>query len=314
MFPSGGLGAEASHDKPELPRGAPRESQLRAGNSSSSSSNAAAPSFGMRDQTVPSPLSGGRSGLTEGKDHSGPPSIPSRMGDRGAFACRSRPGSGFHGPGTANGAARGRGDPRGGGSQGYGYGGDFRNSGRSPGRWNGAGRGREWDRERELDWEHRSKWDRERDREGDPDRDKAPERDRGMREWERGRGRPGGSDRGGSENFSPLMSASDPYSSVNRVSRRPLGVQDRHTRVCPSPTPPSPVAAAAAAAVPKAALSEEERQKQAEVVAEEARAFAERERRIAERGDEVWWLMKIAKRLLSLSRQSGSRQDEDSRI
>lgn len=104
------------------------------------------------------------------------------------------------------------------------------------------------------------------------------------------------------------MSASDPYASANRPSRRPLEGQEG-ARASPSASPAvgatAVPAASAAAAKPasKAAcgakvMTDEERKRQAEAVAEEARACAERERRLAERSDEV---CQVAARLIAFA-------------
>lgn len=265
-----------------------RDGQAR-GPSRSPSSYPLAPSSGPREHSMPSPLGSGRPGPGMGSNdfYGGPPSITSRMGERGSLGSRPGPGNAFGGK-MMNGSARGdfRGYVGGGSSQGYSQSGDFRGgNGSGSGGWDGN-RGRDWNRDREaplrernLDWEHRRKWDRDRG----PDRSRGPDRDSRFREWERERERPDGrgGDGGSGRTFSPSLAASDPFSSTQRQSKFPLEMQgERGPSPCASPAAPR------GATVPKP-VNEEERRRPAEGVAEEARAFAEREQLPMEGGDEV---------------------------
>ena len=193
-------------------------------------------------------------------DRYAPPSIAHRMGGRSFSGGRLGSGGGYSG-------------------QSYGHSGDFRGMGlRGQEVWEG-GRGRsEWDRdrdrppppstspsppaplrdrdrERDLEWEHRRKWDRDRGTDHD---------------W-----RP--PDRGSARSS---MSAVDPY------SRRAL--EGKKDGLKPSPAlAPAPTPGAGTSVSTSKPTDEEERKRRAEAVAEEARAFAERERRLAEKSDEV---------------------------
>lgn len=173
----------------------------------------------------------------------------------------------------ANGFTRdGRGGP------GYGHHhSDFRGcGGHEPGGWDGA---RRWVPPAERDI-----------------RDRGPDRDR-ERNWERVRERDGGHAGGDSVAFSPRAtpmsshppSADQSYSSANRTSysRRPTEGHDG-SRSSPAGSPAvTPTVQPAMRPPSPREMSEEDRKKAAELVAEEARAFAERERRLAEKSDEV---------------------------
>ncbi|CAM9091465.1 unnamed protein product [Ectocarpus sp. 4 AP-2014] len=336
LRPRGGTGPDTSRGKADpppsaSPSGGSREGQQtraaagggRAGgsgnNSPSPSSHAMAPSSGPRDHDgMPSPLGGGRYG--DGGDHyghHGPPSVPSRLSGRGGSSFGSRL-AGYGG--TANESARGD-YTRGGGGYGHNHhNGDFRSGGGGGGRgWSGGwdgGRGREWDRgrgqppphprERELDWEHRRKWDRDRGPEWDRGPDRGGGGGRSSREWGERENRGAGRGLFNSPSMTGMASP-DPYSSLGRMSRRPLeggqpNVVARPPPSSPAATPSPAPAAGAASSSPRAAqpptattvvtetkrpMSEEERKNHAEAVAEEAKAFAERERRLAEKSDEV---------------------------